>query len=203
VITVFGHPISVCTRKVLVALHEIGVPFEMQIIDFIGKREHKQPAHLARQPFGKMPAIDDQGFALYESRAIIRYLNDRYDGDLVPTEVLDRATMDQWISVEYSYFSAAATKPILHHLSNAPYEDAELVAADATVDQTLDALETRLAAHPYLAGDQFSLAEIVYLPYLDYLMFTPKKAAISSHPHVATWLTRNLKRPSWQETTKA
>jgi glutathione S-transferase len=202
VIKVFGHPISACTRKVLVTLREIGVPFEMQIVDFIGKREHKQPAHLARQPFGKVPAIDDQGFALYESRAIIRYLNDRYGGDLVPANVLERAAMDQWVSVEYSYFSAAATKPILHFLSNAPYENAELAAADAAVDQTLDALESRLAVHPYLAGDNFSLAEIVYLPYLDYLMLTPKKAAISGRPHVATWLAGNSKRPSWQETTK-
>jgi glutathione S-transferase len=90
-IKVFGHPASTCTRKVLSTLHEIGKPFKLQPVDIFAKGEHKQPEHLARQPFGRVPAIDDNGFALYESRAIIRYLNDHYSGKLVPATCSRRA----------------------------------------------------------------------------------------------------------------
>jgi glutathione S-transferase len=68
---VFGHPMSTCTRKVLTTVNELGLPHEFVVVDF-ATGEHKQPAHLSRQPFGQVPAIDDDGFALYESRAICR-----------------------------------------------------------------------------------------------------------------------------------
>ena len=102
---IFGHPMSTCTRKVLMTLAETKLPYEFQLVDF-AKGEHKQQPHLGRQPFGHVPAIDDGGFALYESRAICRYLNEKAGGNLVPTDIQGRATMEQWISVETSNFSA-------------------------------------------------------------------------------------------------
>ncbi|HKU95866.1 MAG TPA: glutathione S-transferase N-terminal domain-containing protein [Vineibacter sp.] len=197
-ITVFGHPASTCTRKVLCTLHEIGQPFEFQHVD-LARGEHQQPAHLARQPFGRVPAIDDDGFRLYESRAIIRYLNDRYGGTLVPADVRDRAAMDQWTSVEYAYFSAAAMTPVLHHVVGRPQDEAVLAAANTTIGQTLDVLEAHLGVVPYFAGAHFSLTDIVYLPYLDYLMATPQKAAVAERGNVMAWWSRCSQRPSWRK----
>jgi len=198
-IRVFGHPASTCTRKVLCTLHEIGQPFELQLVDMVATGAHKQPAHLARQPFGRVPAIDDEGLALYESRAIIRYLNDQYGGTLVPADVRGRAAMDQWTSVEYAYFSAAAMTPVLHHIVGRPQDAAALAAASATLEQTFDVLEARLGAVPYLAGEQFTLADIVYLPYLEYLMATPQKVVMSKHGNVTAWWRRSSERPSWRK----
>ncbi|WP_129790687.1 glutathione S-transferase family protein [Sphingosinicella sp. CPCC 101087] len=199
-IKLFGHPASTYTRKVLCTLHEIEAPFELRFVDLNGG-EHTQAAHLARQPFGRVPTIDDQGFTLYESRAIIRYLNDQYGGRLVPPDVRGRAAMDQWIDVGYSYFSAAALKPILHHVFGFPQDEPTLEAASAMIEQTLDVLEARLGAGPFLAGEQFSLADIVYLPDLDYLMATPLQAAVSSRGNVASWWARSSERPSWRKAT--
>jgi glutathione S-transferase len=199
-ITVFGHPASTYTRKVLCTLHEIDAPFDLHFVDLnIG--EHMQAAHLARQPFGRVPTIDDDGFTLYESRAIIRYLNDQHGGSLVPSDVRGRAVMDQWIDVEYSYFADAALKPILHHVFRLTQDEATLEAASATIEQTLDVLDARLEAGPYLAGAQFSLADIVYLPDLDYLMATPLQAAVSSRGNVAAWWARSSERASWRKAT--
>ena len=75
-IKIFGHPLSTCTRKVLMTLAETGTPYELVTVDF-ATRDHKKPPHLNRQPFGQVPAIDDDGFAFYESRAICRYINER------------------------------------------------------------------------------------------------------------------------------
>src|SRR4029077_3283014 len=108
-IKLFGNPLSTCTRKVLMTLHELGTPFEMNVIDFT-KGEHKQPAHLKRQPFGRIPAIDDDGFAMFESRAICRYLNEKANGKLEPGDLQGRARMEQWISIETSELTPNAMK---------------------------------------------------------------------------------------------
>ena len=67
----YGHPLSSCTRKVLVALAEKGEGAELVPIDLF-RGEHKAPPHLARHPFGVVPVLDDDGWVLFESRAIIR-----------------------------------------------------------------------------------------------------------------------------------
>ena len=100
-IKLYGNPMSTCTRKVLCTLHETGTPFEFVTLDF-GKAEHKAAAHLARQPFGQVPAIDDDGFALYESRAMIRYIDDKAGHKLSSSDIKTRAVMEEFISVETS-----------------------------------------------------------------------------------------------------
>ncbi|WP_162806166.1 glutathione S-transferase family protein [Sphingosinicella terrae] len=199
-IRLYGHPASTFTRKALCTLHEIDLPFDLRVVDLLGGEQH-QATHLVRQPFGRVPTIDDDGFTLYESRAIIRYLNERYGGGLVPSDVRDRALMDQWIDIAYSYLSAAALNPILHHVFGFPQEEAALEASNTMVERTLDVLDGRLAASPYLAGEQFSLADIVYLPDLDYLMATPLAAAISARGNVASWWARCSERASWRKAT--
>src|ERR1043166_1074933 len=99
----YGHPLSSCTRKVRLTAAEKNAPLDLVPVDLFSG-EHKQPAHLARHPFGVVPVLDDDGFLLYESRAIVRYLDARFAGpSLVPAEPRDRARMDQWLSVDQSY----------------------------------------------------------------------------------------------------
>lgn len=199
-IKLFGHPASTFTRKVLCTLHEIDTPFDLHFVDLLAG-EQQQAAHLERQPFGRVPTMEDDGFTLYESRAIIRYLNDQYGGELVPSDVRGRAVMDQWIDVEYSYFSAATLKPILHHVFGFAQDETTLEAANAMIEQTLDVLDARLSTAQYLAGKQFSLADIVYLPDLDYLMATPLQATVFSRGNVASWWKRSSGRASWRKAT--
>ena len=201
-IKLFGNPLSTCTRKVLCTLHETNTPFEFTVIDFT-TGEHKQPAHLARQPFGQVPAIDDDGFALYESRAICRYLNQKAGGSLVPNTLQGCATMEQWISVETSNFTPAAMKLIYNYIffpMQGKAEDPTMIAdGNAGVDRALKVLETRLAASTYLAGDTFTIADIGFLPYIEYLMGTPGKALFAGYPAVQAWWTRCSERPSWRK----
>src|SRR5262245_45500112 len=99
----FGHPLSPCTRKVLLAVAEKGAAVDLVSVDLFSG-EHEQPGHLARHPFGVIPVLDDDGFVLFESRAILRYLDGRLPGPpLTPSAPRDRALMDQWLSVDHSY----------------------------------------------------------------------------------------------------
>lgn len=199
---IYGHPQSTCTRKVLCTLAEKGAEFEFVTVDF-GTGEHKQAAHVARQPFGVVPALEDDDFQLYESRAIIRYLDAKLPGvSLTPANLRDRALMEQWISVEQSYFSGPTMKAIMHVMF-APMRgeavDPEVVAqGKAAGARVLDVLEQGLAGKDYLAGT-YSLADICYMPYLEYLFATDMGDIVRERPNVSSWWGRLSERAAWRK----
>ena len=196
---IFGHPMSTCTRKVLMTLAETNTPYELSTIDF-AKGEHKQPAHLARQPFGQIPALDDDGFAIYESRAICRYIDEKVSGKLIPSDIKARAVMEQWISVETSNFTPHAMKFIYHHTFGRTQDAAVLEAATKGLETALGVMDVRLGKSPFLAGDQLTLADVCFMPYVEYVMGTPAKEIITKYPHVIAWWNKVSERPTWQKT---
>lgn len=195
---IYGHPVSTCTRKVLTTCIETGTPYELTILDF-AKGDHKAPAHLARQPFGKMPSLEDDGFSMFESRAMCRYINDKAGGKLVPADLRARGAMDQWISIEYSYFTAHVMKFVFQHVFQRPQDPASLVDALAELEKTLPVLDAHLAKNPYFAGAEFSLGDIGYMPYTEYGMVTPLKDTFAKYPNFSAWWNRVSERPSWRQ----
>lgn len=197
-IQLFGNPVSTCTRKVLTALLETSTPYQLNVIDF-SQREHKGAPHLARQPFGQVPAIDDAGFGLFESRAICRYVSAKAGDKLTPSSVRDRALMEQWISVEQSNFSPNAMKFVYHYGFKRAQEQAVLDAAGAALETAFGALSKPLASQPFLAGDELTVADIGYMPYLEYFTGTPMQAKLEQFPHVSAWWGRLRERESWRK----
>ena len=195
---IYGHPMSTCTRKVLMTLLETGTPYEMVVVDF-AKGEHKQEPHLSRQPFGQVPALQDGDFELYESRAMCRYVNDKASGSLMPRDARDRARAEQWISVETSNFSSAIMKFVFHHVFQRQQTPETLEAAGAQLDKALAIMDKQLASHPFIAGDSFSLADICFMPYVEYAMSTPAKERFAKHPNVSAWWNKVSERPSWRK----
>ena len=194
----YGHPYSTCTRKVLLTLAETNTPHEMIVVDF-AKGEHKQQPHLSRQPFGQVPAIDDDGYKLFESRAIARYINQKVRGPLVPTDVQEFGRMEQWISIETSDFSGPAMKFIFQHTFQRPQSDEVLREAGKSLDLALEVMDARLALAPHFAGTQFSLADICFMPYVGYLMSSPLQERIARHSRVDAWWRRVSERSSWKK----
>lgn len=195
---IYGHPMSTCTRKVLTSAAELDLPHELVLVDF-AKGEHKQEPHLSRQPFGRVPAIDHDGFTLWESRAICRYLSDVSTGALVPKDVHDRARMEQWISVETSEFTPNAMKYVYHYIFQRQQEEAVLESAQKAVEVSLGVMEKALASQLYFAGAQFSIADISFMPYFEYTMATPLKDTYARFPAVMAWWGRVSERPSWRK----
>ena len=194
----YGHPYSTCTRKVLLTLAETNTPYELTAVDF-AKGEPKQEPHLSRQPFGQVPAIDDDGFKLYESRAIARYINQKVRGPLVPTDLQEYARMEQWISIETSDFTGPAMKFIFQYVFQRPQSEEVLRSAGSALDQALDIMNSRLAVAQYLAGNQFTLADICFMPYVGYLVGSPEKARIGRYSRVDAWWNKVSERPSWKK----
>jgi glutathione S-transferase len=199
-IQLYANPVSTCTRKVLMALLETNTPYQMNVIDF-AQREHKGEAHLSRQPFGQVPAMEEDGFVLFESRAICRYVSAKANDALTPVTLRDRALMDQWSSVEQSNVSPHAMKFIYHYVFKRPQEQAVLDAAQAALELAFSALSKPLATQNFLVGDKLSIADIGYVPYLELLPTTPVKDSLEKFPHVVAWSGRLRERESWRKIT--
>ncbi len=105
---IYGHPWSTNTRKTLMTLAEKGHEAELVVIA-LPKGEHTQPEHLARHPFGRVPVLDDDGFVLYEARAINAYLDRKLGGPkLSPASAREAAWVDQWTNVADAYSGSVA-----------------------------------------------------------------------------------------------
>jgi glutathione S-transferase len=196
---IFGHPASTCTRKVLMTLNETKSPFEFVLVDF-AKGEHKQQPHLGRQPFGQVPALDDDGFEMYESRAMARYIDGKAGSPLTPKDARERAIMEQWISVETSNFAGHAMKFIYQYVFKREQAPEVLNTAGAGLDLAYETMDKTLASRPFLAGETFSIADLCFMPYAEYLTLSPAAAKLTDRPHVAAWWTRVSAREAWKKT---
>jgi glutathione S-transferase len=197
-IKLYGNPMSTCTRKVLTTLHETNTPFEMNVVDF-GKGEHKQAAHMAHQPFGQVPAIDDDGFNLFESRAIARYIDAKAGGKLTPTDIKQRGKMEQWISVETENFTPHAMKFVYEGVFKRPQTPEVMKNATERLELACTVIDKNLAGKTFMVGDQFTIADITYAPYIDYAMMTPAKELFAKHANFMAWWGRVSERPSWMK----
>lgn len=159
-IKLFGLRGSVFTRYALLTLDEANVPYDMVIVPL---DQLKSTEHLDRHPFAKVPVLQDGDFKFYESRAISRYIASQHDkkGTLYPSDPRTRALIEQWISVEQSYFRATeeiATQLVFSKLFK--YEPDLEKAREATdkLKKVLEVLDRHLATSTYFVGDTFTLA---------------------------------------------
>ncbi len=204
---IYGNPISTCTRKVLATFAEKNVTPDFSVLDF-AKGDHKSPEHMKRQPFGQMPVLEDGDFQMFESRAIMRYVDETVPGTkLTPADPKQRAVMEQWISIEMSDFTPYAMpflqefyfKPMFGHQGDPAVAEANR----AKLEACCDVMEKRLTGKQFLVGDSITLADIGFLPYIEYLLKTPGGSAITSRPNLNAWWERCSSRPSWKKATGA
>jgi glutathione S-transferase len=202
---IYGNPMSTCTRKVLTTLAEKQAKFDFVAVDF-ATGGHKKPDYLLHQPFGQVPALEDGKFELYESRAIIRYLDETLSGQaLTPKDPKGRAMMEQWISVETSNFTPHAMTYISEYffapMRGTQTDVAKVEAAKPKLQKCLEIMDKQLAKGPHIAGDQFTLADICFMPYVEYAMGTPAKDLIAAQSNVQAWWKRVSERASWKTVT--
>jgi glutathione S-transferase len=181
-------------------LAETNTPFEMNVVDF-ATGAHKQEPHLSRQPFGRIPAIDDDGFEMFESRAIARYVAEKASSPLVPRDLKARAKMEQWISIETSEFAGHAMKFIYEHTFKRKQEQPVLDAATKALETTTSVMDKQLAKSPFISGSDFTIADIGYMPYIEYVMGSPAKELLTKHSHLMSWWNKISERPAWRKAT--
>ncbi len=201
-IKLHGNRFSTCTRKVLCVLNEKNANWEWVDVD-MGKGEHKAPAHMAFQPFGKVPALEKDDFRMTESRAMCRYLDEVLPGTkLTPTTPEGRAMMEQWISIETSEFTNNAM-PLISQYVFAPMrgqtpDQAKIDELTPKLEVALDVMNKALERREWFAGT-YSLADISFATYFQYLAGTPAWKSVEARKNVVAWWTRMSARPAWQK----
>ena len=160
---ILGRLSSVNVQKVVWCADELGLAYER--VDVGGKfGANDTPAYLAMNPNGLVPVIDEDGFILYESNAIVRYFCARDpSASLWPRELRARADVDRWMEWQSTSYTPAMTA-IFWQLIRTPEEKrdaAALEASRAKSERLSGILDAHLRGRPYLAGDRFSAADIV------------------------------------------
>ena len=204
-VTVYSVPGSPFLASVLWTLEERKAPYSFVPLK---PEELKQPAHLARHPFGRMPAIEHDGLSLYETQAILRYIADRFPGEsLVPGSVRDQARMNQLIGINDAYFHPKATSIIVFErllkpslFGQAP-DEAVAQSAIPMAALCVREIERLMEGRRYLAGDAMSLADLHLAPQMYYFAMTPEGSSIlKDHPKLVSWLSLMKSRPTIRKT---
>lgn len=201
---VYGIPGSPYVRMPLLACEEKGAPYRIEAMSF---GTTKTPEHLARHPFGRIPAVEHDGFRLYESQAIIRYIDQVFDGPcLTPKEPRAQARMNQVMGIVDWYVmpsisSGIGFNRIVKPIVGLPVDEAAVAAAVPQARTCIAALEALLEDKPYFAGDQVSLADLMAVAHLDMFPQTPEGAEIMAGSPLLAWLDRMAERPSVARTT--
>lgn len=176
---VYGPRFSTYVRSVLIALEEKGADYEVQEVNIL-EGAHQTPEHLARHPFGKVPAFSHDGFDLYEGCAILQYIDAAFPGaGLQPTDAQAKARMHQIIGIIDSYaYSAFITQILIPRvvvpMMGGETDEAAVKAALPQAEKCVNALNRLNGGNEFMAGSAFSLADIHVVPVYDYLSRTPE-----------------------------
>lgn len=202
--TVYGDAISTYVRSIRLALEEKGVPHTLASVDLV-KGQHKAADHLARQPWGKMPAFEHDGNAFYEASAILRYIDEVFPGPaLMPSTPAERARANQVMSINDSYgYPASITNifipRVLVPTLGGQTDEAQVEAAKPQAALFLKEIGRLLSGANFFGGATVSLADLHLLPVLTYLRATPEgQAMLAKTPNITAWMDRMNQRKSVQ-----
>jgi glutathione S-transferase len=202
---IYGTEFSTYVRTVRMTFEE--KPAQYQLVDVsVMRGEHKQGAHLARNPFGTVPAFEHDGLHLYETSPIIRYADQVFAGaKLTPDDARERARMNQIISiVDYNGYSSIIGQIVIERLFTAILNratDEKVVAAGMPrAELCLKEWERIKGDHRFLAGREISLADLYLFPVVRYLMMTPEKRLMEQRRGLMAWWETMNQRSSVKQT---
>jgi glutathione S-transferase len=206
VFVVHSIPGSPYGRAVFAALEEKGARYRLAPVD--GANRHNAP-HILRHPFGRIPVLEHEGFLLYETQAILRYL-DRLlpEPRLTPEDLPAAARMDQVMNIcDWYLFQGVGNvigfqRVVKPRIMGLPPDEDAIAQAMPKAHAVFAELERFLADGSYFAGSDVSLADLLVAPHLDFMSMTPEWSPLTSGaPKLVSWLARMNARASLKATT--
>jgi glutathione S-transferase len=199
-VTVFGFQRSTYVNVVRLVLTAKGVPFGFHDTE----NEMYTAEHLRRHPFGRAPVLQHGDFLLYETSAIVAYVDEAFDGPkLTPAALRPRARMNQWISVVNGYVYPYMIYHISHERNvfpelGIPAKEAIVERALPTAKRSLEVMNDELAdGRPFIVGDGVTLADFFLLPMIVAFSFAPEATALRPRfEHINAWEARMSALPS-------
>lgn len=200
-LTLHHHPLSTYSRRVRIALLEKGLPATLVEVD-MGARAHRSPDYLRLNPHGRVPTLVEDGFVLYESTAILEYLENTHpEPRLIPDDARGCALIAMHMKLcdlQLTRQTGAIIFP-KRFLPRERWDEPAMANAKREIERHLDILERDLHGREWLVADRYSLVEVCYTPFVEFFGLME----ITPPPAVAAWTARMLARPSAQQTKPA
>ncbi|MDF2114738.1 glutathione S-transferase family protein [Roseiarcaceae bacterium H3SJ34-1] len=195
---VWGRTNSLNVQKALLAIEEIGIPYERTDAG-LHFGVNNSPEYRAMNPNGLVPTIDDDGFILWESNAIVRYLCAKYSaGKMWPVDPQVRAAADRWMDWQQTVLLDPINdifRPLIRKMGDATPEQIE--AFCKRCDANMAILDAVLSAQPWMTGQVFGMADCVVVTPVHRWFNLP--IARKSFPHLERWYGAIAARPSGQK----
>ena len=198
--------------RVMLTLEVKGLAYQSKLLEF-SKGEHKTPAYLQLNPRGKVPTLKDGDFVVYESLAIMSYLDRKYPSPpLFGNSAEETALIWQAISECESYFTSAGDKVVRPLFFGKGLDKVdEIQQAAETIRHELRTLDHRLASSNWLVGHSLSAADIAIFPMIQLILRAASKDAAQPfnlqwlplatyYPNLAKWVGRIEALPNYQRT---
>ena len=201
-VVLYGPAYSTYARTARLALEEKDVAYELREVDTLNGAG-QTPEHLARHPWGKVPVMEHDGFSLFETAAITRYVDQAFPGPkLQPDDPRQRARMTQicaildnysWNPMVIQVFVQAIVVP----LKGGMPDRTVISKAMPQAELALKTMENLAAGGDFLCGATISLADLHLVPILDYFTRTDDgNVALKPHPKLSAWWQKIEQRPS-------
>ncbi len=194
-IVFYSNPMS-RGRIVHWMLEEVGAPYRYELVNF-ETRAHKQPAYLAVNPMGKVPAIVHRGTVVTECPAICAYLADAFPaaGLAPPPESPARGVYYRWM-----FFGAACLEPaVIDRMLSRPAPSRPAALSYGCYEDAIATIEKALKPGPYVLGERFSAADVYIGSQIGFGMMTK---ALEPRPAFEEYLGRVQQRPAWRRFTE-
>jgi glutathione S-transferase len=201
----YGADYSVYVRIARMALEEKGVGYDLVPVDIFAA--DGPPAwYRERHPFGRIPAFEHDGFRLFETGAITRYVDEAFEGaPLQPRDTRGRAAMNQIIGMIDSYaYRAMVWDVAVERLEGNPPNEGRIGGGLKVAGTILKVLSTLKVSGDWLLGEQVTLADLHVAPVVGYFTKVEEgRAMLTAFAQLDKWYARIGARPSFTATAKA
>ena len=195
---IWGRTNSVNVKKALWAAEELGLKYE-RVDAGMQFGVNKTPEYLRMNPTGLVPTMEDDGFVLWESHTIVRYLSAKHGaGTLCPMDLKARADVERWMDWAFTFQSAM--RPVFWGLIRTPAEKRDMKAIEEGRQNCIRLLaipEANLAEREYVGGAGFTMGDIPLGCEIQRWMRVPIERA--QFPHVQAWFERLCTRPAFRK----
>ena len=194
----WGRTNSVNVKKALWALEELGVKYE-RIDAGMQFGVNKTPEYLKMNPTGLVPTIEDDGFTLWESHSIVRYLAAKHGaGALCPSDLKARADVERWMDWAFTFTNAM--RPVFWGVIRTPPEKRDMKSIEEGRENCIRLLaipEAGLASKKYVGGERFTMGDIPLGCEVQRWMRVPIERP--AFPNVQAWFGRLCERPAFKK----
>jgi glutathione S-transferase len=201
----YHNPLSANARRAVMTVLQLGIADRVELVKVdLAKGEQRSPEYLRMNPNGRVPVLDDGGFVLWESHAIMQYLADGTPGQtLYPTERPARADVNRWMFWNAHHFAPAVAvlnweRMVKRFLGAGEPDPAEVARGEKLVAQFAGVLDAHLAGKEWLAQGRLTLADLAVASPL--MSTVPAKLPVTGLANLQAWFSRVQALDAWKKT---